>query len=194
MAKTEADERLNRALTAFLRQEVQAPASAVTDFLDMIIEEAPEGLLADLNRMRTASVQLNAFVKSLIRDSASDRGQDEAPEAFHRRLRHDLRTPLGRLRQGLEDAKIRAASRSDYEQAIDHAVEEADALLNTFTALLRIAQIEAGAQRAAFRMVDLSNVMRTVTEAYGPVAEDGGRSTSSRFSCVADAFRLTSTG
>ena len=34
------DERLNRALTAFLRQEVQAPATAVTDFLDMIIEDA----------------------------------------------------------------------------------------------------------------------------------------------------------
>jgi len=48
LAKAEADERLNRALTAFLRQEVQAPASAVTDFLDMIIEDAPEGLLADL--------------------------------------------------------------------------------------------------------------------------------------------------
>ena len=92
MPKTEADKRLNRALTAFLRQEVQAPASAVTDFLDMIIEDAPEGLLADLNRMRTASVQLNAFVKSLIRDLASDRRADETLEAFHRRLRHDLRT------------------------------------------------------------------------------------------------------
>ena len=34
------DERLSRALTAFLRQEVQAPATAVTDLLDMIIEDA----------------------------------------------------------------------------------------------------------------------------------------------------------
>jgi len=57
------DERLNRALAAFLRQEVQAPATAITDFLDMIIEDArgsqSESLLADLNRMRSASVQLN---------------------------------------------------------------------------------------------------------------------------------------
>jgi len=98
LAKTEADERLNRALTAFLRQEVQAPASAVTDFLDMIIEDSPEGLLADLNRMRTASVQLNAFVKSLIWDSASDRRADETLEAFQRRLRHDLRTPLNAIK------------------------------------------------------------------------------------------------
>ena len=66
------DERLRRALTAFLRQEVQAPASAVTDFLDMIIEDAraahSEEILADLGRMRSASAQLNAFVKSLIQE------------------------------------------------------------------------------------------------------------------------------
>ena len=68
-----ADERLNRALAAFLRQEVQAPATAVTDFLDIIIEEAHrqklDHVLSDLDRMRTASVRLNAFVKTLIQDS-----------------------------------------------------------------------------------------------------------------------------
>jgi len=45
-------ERLNRALTVFLRQELQAPAIAITDFLDIIIENASGGsrddLLADL--------------------------------------------------------------------------------------------------------------------------------------------------
>jgi hypothetical protein len=72
------DERLSRALTAFLRQ---APATAVTDLLDMIIEDArssqPESILADLDRMRGASVQLNAFVKSLIQDSSTDHRNDE---------------------------------------------------------------------------------------------------------------------
>ena len=102
MSKTVSDERLSRALTAFLRQEVQAPATAVTDLLDMIIEDArssqPESMLADLNRMRAASVQLNAFVKGLIEDSSANRRNDEALEAFHRRLRHDLRTPLNAIK------------------------------------------------------------------------------------------------
>jgi len=102
LSTTAQDDRLNRALTAFLRQEVQAPASAVTDFLDMIIEDAraseSENLLADLNRMRGASVQLNAFVRSLIQDSTSDRRQDETLDAFHRRLRHDMRTPLNAIK------------------------------------------------------------------------------------------------
>ncbi|MGH6674401.1 MAG: adenylate/guanylate cyclase domain-containing protein [Xanthobacteraceae bacterium] len=96
------NERFDRALTAFLRQEIQAPASAITDFLDMIIEDASEsqstGFLADLDRMRSAGLQLNAFVKTLIQDSPSDRREDENSEAFHRRLRHDLRTPLNAIK------------------------------------------------------------------------------------------------
>lgn len=90
-------------------------------------------------------------------------------------IAHDLRTPLARLRQKLEDARIHAVSTTDCERAIDRATEEADALLNTFSALLRIAQIEAGVRRSSFRTVDLSDVMQAVFEAYGPVAEDAGR-------------------
>ncbi|MBV9115014.1 MAG: HAMP domain-containing histidine kinase [Hyphomicrobiales bacterium] len=58
---------------------------------------------------------------------------------------------------------------------MERALEEADGLLNTFSALLRIAQIEAGARRSAFRTVDVSEVMRAVAEAYMPSAEEGGR-------------------
>jgi adenylate cyclase len=96
------DDRLNRALTAFLRQELQAPATAITDFLDIIIEDARGGGLddvcADLARMRTASVQLNAFVKGLVEDAAFNRHKGESFEAFHGRLRHDLRNPLNAIK------------------------------------------------------------------------------------------------
>ena len=90
-------------------------------------------------------------------------------------IAHDLRTPLAHLRQRLETAKIQARSRDDYQQAIDQAIENADALLDTFSALLRIAQIEAGAQRASFRLVNLSDIMRTVADAYEPTIDDSGR-------------------
>lgn len=90
-------------------------------------------------------------------------------------IAHDLRTPLARLRQQLEDARNRASASVDYEGAIDRAIVEADALLDTFSALLRIAQIEAGVRRSSFRNVDLSDVMRKVAEAYGPALEDSGR-------------------
>jgi class 3 adenylate cyclase len=102
LSTTASEERLDRALTAFLRQEVQAPATAVTEFLDMIIEDARrlqlELMLPDLNRMRSASAQLNTFVKTIIQNSAADRNAGEAPEEFRRRLRHDLRTPLNAIK------------------------------------------------------------------------------------------------
>ena len=94
-------ERLNRALAAYLRQEVQAPATAVTEFLGMIIEEARgqnfAHMLPDLDRMHIASVKLNTFVKGLIDSSTSGLALHESEEEFHRRLRHDLRTPLNAI-------------------------------------------------------------------------------------------------
>ncbi|HEV7547103.1 MAG TPA: ATP-binding protein [Reyranella sp.] len=87
-------------------------------------------------------------------------------------IAHDLRTPLGRLRQHLEDARERATSTADYDAATDAAIEEADELLETFSALLRIAQVEAGAQKRGFADVDLSDLVKSVGEAYQPAAED----------------------
>jgi len=87
-------------------------------------------------------------------------------------IAHDLRTPLTRLRQRLELARTKAASVADYESAVDKAIAETDEILDTFGALLRIAQIEAGTRRAAFTAVDLSGVLQTIVETYAAVAED----------------------
>jgi len=89
-------------------------------------------------------------------------------------IAHDLRTPLGRLRQRLEDARERATTTADYEDATDAAIEEADSLLETFSALLRIAQVEAGAQKTGFAEIDLSALLTSLGETYEPVAEDAG--------------------
>ena len=89
---------------------------------------------------------------------------------------HDLRTPLSRLYQRLEDACGHAQSAADYEAATEAALEEARGLLETFAALLRIAQVEAGSPRAGFGHVDLSAVVETVCDAYRLDSEDGGRS------------------
>jgi signal transduction histidine kinase len=90
-------------------------------------------------------------------------------------IAHDLRTPLSRLRQDLEEAQKRDLTPADFKRVIEGAVAEADVLLETFAALLRIAQIEAGTRRSAFRSVDLSDVLRTVAEAYAPAVEESGR-------------------
>jgi signal transduction histidine kinase len=103
-------------------------------------------------------------------------------------IAHDLRTPLGRLRQHLEDARERARTTADFDAATEAAIAEADELLETFSALLRIAQVEAGAQKSAFTEVDLSALARSVGEAYEPAAEDSGHTLDIR---IEDGVRLT---
>jgi signal transduction histidine kinase len=95
-------------------------------------------------------------------------------------IAHDLRTPLTRLRQRLELARTKATTVADFETAVDKAIAETDEILDTFGALLRIAQIEAGTRRAAFTDVDLSGVCQTIVETYAAVAEDHQHALESR--------------
>ena len=87
---------------------------------------------------------------------------------------HDLRTPLSRLYQRLEEARAHARSMADYESSIDAALGEAQGLLETFSALLRIAQVEGASSRAGFSEVSLTDVTETVVDAYRLDAEEAG--------------------
>jgi signal transduction histidine kinase len=88
---------------------------------------------------------------------------------------HDLRTPLTRLRNRLERARAKAVTTEDYAGTVDEAIEDIDAVLATFGALLRIAQIEAGARRGGFSEVDLADILHRLVEVYEPVGEETGR-------------------
>jgi signal transduction histidine kinase len=90
-------------------------------------------------------------------------------------IAHDLRTPLARLRQRLELARRKARSVNEYENAVDGAIEAADAIITTFASLLRIAEVEAGTRRAGFVVLDLSRIAEAITDGYEPVAEDRGQ-------------------
>jgi signal transduction histidine kinase len=86
-------------------------------------------------------------------------------------IAHDLRTPLTRLLAGLERVRRRGTSIAGFETAIDEAIADAKGILRTFTALLRIAEVESGARRSGFKIVDLDTVAADVTELYEPLAE-----------------------
>ena len=74
-------------------------------------------------------------------------------------IAHDLRTPLTRLLAGLERARRRARSSEEYVGGMDDAVIETKAILQTFSAMLRISEVESGARRAGFTSVDLAQVV-----------------------------------
>jgi signal transduction histidine kinase len=87
-------------------------------------------------------------------------------------IAHDLRTPLGHLRHALDDARERANDVGEYKAAVERAVNETDAILETFSAILRIAQIESGSRRAGFRRIDLSAIASDVAQSFKPTAEE----------------------
>jgi signal transduction histidine kinase len=89
-------------------------------------------------------------------------------------IAHDLRTPLTRLLAGLERVRRRGATVAEYEAAVDETIVEAKEILSTFSALLRIAEVESGARRAGFSSLDLNTVAADVVELYEPVAEGKG--------------------
>lgn len=89
-------------------------------------------------------------------------------------IAHDLRTPITRARARLEDASLHAESNEEMHQAIDRAVADLDAITAVFDALLRIAQIEAGARRAAFETCDLVPSLHDISELYDASAEERG--------------------
>ena len=90
-------------------------------------------------------------------------------------IAHDLRTPLTRLRQRLEAAQRGALGEADWAAAVEGAIGDCDRILGIFAALLRIAQLEAGARRSAFARFDLSAVVEAVAEVYAPAAEERGQ-------------------
>ena len=90
-------------------------------------------------------------------------------------IAHDIRTPLARLRQRLELARRADASVDEAAATLDGAVVEVDSILGIFGTLLLIAQIESRSGAEGFEAVDLTELLGTIAELYGPMAEEKGQ-------------------
>jgi len=87
---------------------------------------------------------------------------------------HDLRTPLTRLRGRLEKAYAREPDLAGYRALVSDALAELDAILSTFSSLLRISRIEMRERMAGFGRLDLTEVTREVVDLFDPTAEAQG--------------------
>ena len=86
-------------------------------------------------------------------------------------IAHDLRTPLTRLRNQLENTLI-AVDNDEAREQVGRAVAEADQLLATFNALLRIARLETRGNSADMKVVSLDELVSDACELYEALAED----------------------
>lgn len=145
-------EAINRTAEAIIAGDIKRriPRRGAPDDLDK--------LAATLNRMLDRTNGLMDSLKHLSNDIA-----------------HDLRTPLGRLRRQLDSAQHQLLSPDAYRAVIAQSVTEVDAILDTFSAILRIAQIESGNRRRGFQRVCLSELVAEVCETFGPALEEDGR-------------------
>ena len=140
-------ERINQTTQAIMAGDLagRVPLSANNDDLDE--------LAGNLNRMLD---RIQALMEDLRRVSDN--------------IAHDLRTPLTRLRQSLEKA-----SPDDRGGQIQSAIGEADNLLATFNALLRIVRLEGQVPNQEAAPLSLAALVKDVAEFYEPFAEEGGQ-------------------
>lgn len=89
-------------------------------------------------------------------------------------IAHDLRTPLTRLLMLLQRANTPGVAADDLARVVGDAVDEVQAMIAMFNALLRIAEIDEGARRTGFRAIDLAQVVTDVAEFHEVAAIERG--------------------
>ena len=135
------------------------------------INEAIDGIIkGDLTRRiptESKGSDIEELVEKLNRTLSEFEKLVEGVRRVSDNIAHDLKTPLSRLKTRLEYLR-----QSTNSEDADKAAEEADEILATFAALLRIARIESGERRSAFGDINLTALIDDVADLYQPLLEE----------------------
>jgi signal transduction histidine kinase len=150
---------------SFLRR-TDAMARACRDIMDGDLKRRipVRGTQDELDRLAETINEMLSRIAALM-ENLSQVSNDIA---------HDLRTPVTHLRHRLERARGDSKTVEDYRDALEAAITKADEILGLFAALLRIAQIEGGARRAAFAPLELGQLLEQLRQLFEPVADEAG--------------------
>jgi signal transduction histidine kinase len=137
---------------------ISATANAiVAGDLDQRMPVGPSG-----DEFDTVGLALNAMLDRIA-------GLMENLRQVSSDVAHDLRTPLLRLRNQLEQV-------GTVEGAAERAIEQGDEVLKLFASILRIAEVEGGGLAHGFARIDLSALAEDVGDGFLPALTDSGRS------------------
>lgn len=153
-------------LGAYLRRRMRAISSAAEAIIGGDIrgrmpvsrrDDEFDQLAATLNRMLD---RIEGLLENL-RQVSSD-------------VAHDLRTPLARLRNRLEQG-VAEADTAASRTVVEDAIQQVDRVLSLFAAILRIAEVESAEPRRFFAEVDISLLALELAESFAPAIADNGR-------------------
>lgn len=88
---------------------------------------------------------------------------------------HDLRTPLTRMSQKLEELEEASDLPPSRRRVVAETQADLDELLRTFDALLQLAEIEGRGLADEGVAVDLAELAQRLAETFRPTVEEGGR-------------------
>ena len=89
-------------------------------------------------------------------------------------IAHDLRTPLGRIRNRLDEMLRSSATSEQLRDAAATSIHGIDELIVILDKLLQIAEAEAATRRQCFQRVTLRDIIKDVVELYDATAEASG--------------------
>jgi adenylate cyclase len=144
---TDSAQRVERALTAFVRQEFGAPIATILGLTEILIEDAhsrkDESLASDLDRIHSAGRLLQEQLDRLVSLATQGYlGVGDDSTALRTTLRHDLRTPLNAVKGYseliLEDA--RDSGREDLLTDMTKVVAAAEQLLGQIDRLVGLTE------------------------------------------------------
>lgn len=87
-------------------------------------------------------------------------------------IAHDLRSPLTRIRNRLNDALDGDDKAKD--EALRATIDDSEKVLKTFNALLSIARIQSGEGAGVMAPIDIVAIAEEMAELYEPAAQDAG--------------------
>ena len=89
---------------------------------------------------------------------------------------HELRAPLNRVRNRLEEVAAQIDNVATRDATIERALAETDQVSALFEALLTLARIESGGAALHVAPIDLADLTATVCDIYRPLVEEAGGS------------------
>lgn len=176
-----ADPRAERALVAYVRQELSAPATAILGYAEMLMDDAVQAgrkqFTNDLERILDASRSLHELVLSLL-DPATVHPTDCSVDLaeFRRTLHHDLRTPINAIKGYGEMLREDAADGSAelFVADLDNLLKEATLLLGRIDGLVTYSGGDAppleGAAHAPTEIATPTGAVESLLKAVHPIA------------------------